>query len=166
MLMMPSRNHTEVQPIVGATEIVPGSCPYLVALAGPISCGASLGSPHAVLTAAHCLFNDQGIWTPPQGVVFNRHNTDEPAGEITINLANTEVGGDVVPHPRYNPNRNLDFDVAILFLPNAMNEIMPITLNLDPNIPAAQGDPLEVTGWGATSTGGDSSTVPLSVDLD
>ena len=145
---------------------MPGSRPYLVALEGPLICGASLISPRAVMTAAHCLFNE-GAWSPPRGVVFNRHRRDNPTGETFVALANTaQVGGDVIPHPSYNDRVGFDFDVAILFLPRAMNEIMPITLNRDPNLPAALDDPLEVTGWGRTIDGGEISNVPRTVDLD
>eukprot|EP00804_Cyclotella_cryptica_P002974 CCRYP_005993-RA/>CCRYP_005993-RA protein AED:0.43 eAED:0.44 QI:0/0/0/1/1/1/2/0/327 len=166
MLLIPPSNHTTGQPIVGGTEIVPGSRPYLVALRGPLGCGASLISPRAVMTAAHCLFNVRNVWSPPVGVVFNRHRRDDPSNEIFIAVANNaQVGGDVVPHPNYNPSR-FNFDVAIIFLPSAMNQIMPIALNRDPNVPAAPGDPLEVSGWGVTSTGGVASNVPLSVTLD
>eukprot|EP00804_Cyclotella_cryptica_P002977 CCRYP_005991-RA/>CCRYP_005991-RA protein AED:0.48 eAED:0.47 QI:0/0/0/1/1/1/2/0/323 len=167
MLVIPPSNHTTGQPIVGGTEIVPGSRPYLVALRGPFGCGASLISPRAVMTAAHCLFNDRNVWSPPVGVIFNRHRRDDPSNEIFIAVANNaQVGGDVVPHPNYNPRGDFNFDVAIIFLPSAMNQIMPITLNRDPNVPAAPGDPLEVSGWGDTRTGGDGSNVPLSVTLD
>jgi len=157
-------NDTTEQAIVGGVEIQPLSRPYLVALNGNLSCGASLISPHAVMTAAHCLFDDNN-WAPPEGVVFNRHNVTDPSGEINVTLTNTSrIGGDVVYHPNYT--RTADgFDVAIIFLPREMNEIAPITLNLDPKVPGAQDDPLEVAGWGDVAFGGDSSVVPLSVNL-
>eukprot|EP00804_Cyclotella_cryptica_P002989 CCRYP_005996-RA/>CCRYP_005996-RA protein AED:0.37 eAED:0.40 QI:0/0/0/1/1/1/2/0/329 len=166
-VVLPS-NHTTGQPIIGGNEIVPGSRPYLVALQGPLICGASLISPRAVMTAAHCLFNEQGGWSPPQGVVFNRHRRDDPTGETFVALANTaQVGGDVVPHPSYrDPANDFNFDVAILFLPSAMSGITPITLNRDPNLPAALDDPLEITGWGRTTDGGVISNVPRTVDLN
>jgi len=159
-----SLNHTTDQSIIGGTPTEQGSRPYLVAISG---CGASIISPRAVMTAANCLFHPEtGEWDPPKDVVLNRYDVNDPGGEITISLANTDqVGGDAVYHPRYNPNTH-DFDVAILFLPTSMSNITTITMNQDPNIPT-QGDPLEVAGWGATTNDDQSfSDVLLSVDLN
>ncbi|KAL7477420.1 hypothetical protein ACHAW6_003226 [Cyclotella cf. meneghiniana] len=164
-----SSHHTTEHSIVGGAEIPPLSRPYLVALEfeDQSRCAASLISTRAVMTAAHCLFSktNKTHWDPPQRVVFNRHNWSDTFGETALNLTNTsQVGGDVVYHPNFT-EVGRGFDVAILFLPREMNENPPITLNLDPNVPAAQDDPLEVTGWGYDKVGGPASDVPLSVNL-
>jgi hypothetical protein len=67
--------------IIGGKEIDPGSRPYLVSVGRGGEkgenqfCGGSVISKHAVLTAAHCLFDeDTGHWYPPQWVEFHRHD--------------------------------------------------------------------------------------------
>lgn len=72
------------------------------------------------------------FWDPPQSVVFNHHDSNDQTDETIINLANTEHSvGDAVYHPSYNSS-GVEFDVAILFLPQPMNEIMSISIILNP----------------------------------
>eukprot|EP00804_Cyclotella_cryptica_P010848 CCRYP_008784-RA/>CCRYP_008784-RA protein AED:0.04 eAED:0.04 QI:129/1/1/1/1/1/3/505/385 len=154
------------QSIIGGDEIDPHSRPYLVSVGSGESgyygqyCGGSLISPHAVLTSARCVVDTS--WTPPEWVEFNRHDLFDDTDVIRLSLSDlSQCDGDVVYHPEYDSS-TLDNDVAILFLPTAINDITPVTLNTNPNLPVV-GDPLDVAGWGATEYG--FPTVPNAVTL-
>eukprot|EP00804_Cyclotella_cryptica_P021629 CCRYP_020893-RA/>CCRYP_020893-RA protein AED:0.02 eAED:0.02 QI:69/1/0.66/1/1/1/3/181/450 len=159
------------QSIIDGDEIAPHSRPYLVSLGvGDSSyygqfCAGSLISPHAVMTAARCVYYGGIYWAPPEWVEFNRHNlTDfnEP-GVVRMKLNDTsQCDGDAIYHPNWNWTTS-DNDVAILFLPDAVRDITPVKLNDDPNIPIA-GSPLDVAGWGLTEFGFPS--VPSAVTLN
>lgn len=137
-------------PIVGGSDIIEGSRPYLVS-AGIRSwffdehvCGGSVISSRAVLTAAHCLWYD-GAWDPPQYVDFFRHSLKNDTGVVRMYLNTSECDGAIVYHPEYDSD--LNNDVAIIFLPEQIRNITPVFLNADNRVPAA-GDPLDVAGWG------------------
>ena len=56
----------------------------------------------------------------------------------------------VVRHPKYNiptTGNDYDNDVALIFLPTPAGDIVPISINLDANVPADD-DALDVAGWG------------------
>ncbi len=165
-----------IDTIVGGAEAEPGSRPYLVILGGGGSlvkrgfCGGSLISPRAVLTAAHCITQEKTtILDKAEWVDFNRHNVtkdakDEPGAVRIIVKESNQIQ---IPHPRYVP-ATVDFDVAVIILPRAMNDITPVTLNEDSSVPAA-GVPLDVAGWGQTQTpelGGVSSPVLKKTTLN
>jgi len=56
-------------------------------------------------------------------------------------------------------------DVAIVFLPTAITNVTPVTLNEDPNVPQP-GAPLDVSGWGRIDPLVQSSAVPRSATLN
>eukprot|EP00804_Cyclotella_cryptica_P004860 CCRYP_004938-RA/>CCRYP_004938-RA protein AED:0.09 eAED:0.08 QI:0/0/0/0.66/1/1/3/0/387 len=165
--MRDSNTNQPPQSIIGGSEFAPGSRPYLVSVGTGESgyygqfCGGSLISPHAVMTAAHCLFRPRNAglqWQPPEWVEFHRHDLFNDTGVVRMYLKDrSQCDGDIAYHPGfdyyfhpgtwYSP-----FDVAILFLPTAVNNITPVTLNENNKVPAS-GAPLDVSGWGYTEYG-------------
>jgi len=88
----------------------------------------------------------------------NRYNLTDDTDVTSFEMCPTEkgIGCDidthafVVRHEGFNlnfPDVFSDNDYALVFLPKAIDDIDPIKLNTNPNIPAA-GDTLEVSGWG------------------
>jgi hypothetical protein len=152
------KKNSPPQSIIGGDETEPHSRPYLVSVGTGQSgyygqyCGGTLISPHAVLTSARCtfgLFFTTPVWAPPEWVEFNRHDLFDDTDVTRLYISDrSQCDGDIVYHPEYDYN-NFDNDVAILFLPTAVDGITPVTLNTDPNLLAA-GDPLDVVGWGLT----------------
>ena len=59
----------------------------------------------------------------------------------------SQCDGDVIYHPYYN-DTSLEYDVAIVFLPEPVTDTMPVQLNEDANVPKDDAM-LDVAGWGA-----------------
>ena len=59
----------------------------------------------------------------------------------------SQCDGDVIYHPFYN-DTSLQYDVAIVFLPEPVTDTMPVQLNEDANVPKDDAM-LDVAGWGA-----------------
>jgi hypothetical protein len=140
--------------IVGGYEIEAGSRPYLVNLRKNNKlggCGASLISPHAVLTAAHCLVDGEGNEDDSQIYVdINLHSKDE----IEDGTSEWREIYDYKIHPEYNFEDGF-VDAAVMFFREEVTSVEPVILNEDPDVPA-DGDPLDVSGWGDTSGWGGS----------
>lgn len=140
---------------VGGRKIVGGEPtdidkhPWQVALQvktskGTFLCGGSIIAFKWVLTAAHCFSSS----TKPSSV------------RVKAGATNYQVGGNwtriemVVRHPRYNPKTEQN-DIALIKLKShPKGKLIPLA---NTRLKIQIGQPLEVTGWGATSEDGDAS---------
>ena len=148
--------------IVGGEPVGPLDRPWLVSIGWnqPQSefhytlCGGSLIAPSVILTAASCHYYN-GAWLGVNYVDVNTYDLEQIAGVVRMYVNSTENGTDVVIHPDYNQTsfEGIANDVSLIFLPMAVPDISPVTLNADKNVPLHAGDPLDVSGWGAFDIG-------------
>lgn len=140
----------ETPRVFGGRDAAPGSWPYQAALlqsgylnADPETqyyaqfCGGSVVAPDLVLTAAHCIADEDGRIMP--------------AAEVTVLLGATALTegtrhavAQVIMHPGYDPVR-LDNDIALLRLATP-TDVPPVRLADD----TPETGPVWVTGWGMT----------------
>ena len=84
--------------IIGGREVAPGEWPFVVRVDASRRCTGSLVAPNWVLTAAHCLVDDEGIVDEPGDVsVFLGYDWDKGVCENT-----REEIGRVIVHPDYD----------------------------------------------------------------
>ena len=147
--------------IVGGTPVNP-ACPdckyeFMVSLQGGWwgghFCGGSLVREDWVITAAHCV---QGESPSNIQVKIGLHNVNGTTGSEVRNV------DAIIIHPNYSSN-SLNNDYALLRLSSPSN-FEPIQLCTDT---AHDEEPVMSTtmGWGATSSGGNSSNILLEVDV-
>ncbi|XP_043975429.1 ST14 transmembrane serine protease matriptase a [Gambusia affinis] len=147
--------------IVGGQDAALGEFPWQVSLHyqpyGHV-CGASIISKTWLVTAAHCVQND------------NSHRFGEPAKwEVYLGLHDQRKIESyvvkrklkqIIPHPYYNPN-TFDNDIALMELDTPIeysDYIQPICLpTSDYKVPAGQN--VWITGWGATREGGTAAKI-------
>ncbi|XP_075972437.1 uncharacterized protein LOC142974159 [Anticarsia gemmatalis] len=145
--------------IVGGNETTIETYPYQAYLLlydgrNYYQCGGSIVSNNYIVTAAHCLTNIQRIY-------------------IRIGSTNSESGGrqyettSFASHPMYN-SRTSDFDVGVIRVSQGMQldganarAIKLVNSGYDP----AAGENLTMTGWGATSQNGNTSTTLMVVQV-
>ena len=149
--------------IVGGTPVSP-ACPnckydFMVSIQsdgwwGGHFCGGSLVREDWVVTAAHCV---QGESPSNLDVVIGLHNVNGTTGSQTRSV------DQIIIHPSYSGN-SLNNDYALLHLSSPITDFEPIKLCTDTN---HDEEPVMSTtmGWGATSSGGNSSNLLLEVDV-
>ena len=146
--------------IVGGEEVDP-ACPnckyeFMVSLryGGGHWCGGSLVREDWVITAAHCV---EGVSENNLQVKIGLHNVNSTSGAITRNV------DDIIVHPQYS-GWSLNNDYALLRLSSPVTTFEPIQLATDDS---HDEEPIMSTtmGWGATSSGGWSSTYLMEVDV-
>ena len=148
--------------IVGGTEVDPAcpDCkyPFMVSVQGTgywsgHFCGGSLVREDWVITAAHCVEDESAN---NLAVKIGLHYVTGTTGSETKGV------DQIIIHPDYIGN-SLDNDYALLHLTSS-SSFEPIQLVTDTN---HDEEPVMSTtmGWGATSSGGGSSSVLLEVDV-
>jgi secreted trypsin-like serine protease len=147
--------------IVGGQKAVPYSWPWLVSLQfdGNHFCGGTLIDEYHVLTAAHCL-QDQDMYNSRLTVVAGLYAQSQldPQRIQRKQIAN------IINHVGYDENTNKD-DIAIIRLTS------PVTLNSYVNFACLPGtDPainenVIVAGWGTTSFEGNLSDDLLQANV-
>ncbi|EAT48155.1 AAEL000760-PA [Aedes aegypti] len=131
-------------------------------------CGGALINTLYVLSAAHCIKNDQ----KPENLVLRLGEHDlssdpdcDSSGNCNNRVILANVSG-IIIHPNYRKERN---DVALLKLAKPIeysNYVLPICL---PVLPAHQEDfigrSVFAAGWGRNGTGEELSEVKMHVEL-
>ena len=159
--------------VVGGAPAAPGSVPWQVSLraAAGFSCGGALLSDRWVVTAAHCVVDEnaqakRGLF----GVTGPAPDPDPrlaplPAQNLTVRAGSTLAGSGgqergvaaVILHPAYDP-LTFDSDIALLLLSEPLTD--PAVRPLRPASPPAERDALasgvlaRLAGFGLTGNGG------------
>ena len=143
--------------IVGGTAVPNGKYPFMVALldkrkpGGAFQeqfCDGTLIDKDSVLTAAHCVFSNRGIFPSRMKlvVVVGRTALNQNRGQLrSVPLSHRFI------HPRYNGNKRGDvYDAAVLKLSPPVKGIKPIKLaTARQNDLEKPGRILTAAGWGS-----------------
>ncbi|XP_064291995.1 uncharacterized protein LOC135309703 [Plodia interpunctella] len=160
-----ARNHgRHIKPhdggkIVGGEEVTINEYPYQVYLLIQIginyyACGGSIISANYVLTAAHCLVGASRVY-------IRAGSTDSDSGGKMYSTSVYTI------HPQYNPQTS-DYDIAVIKLLRKMTLDGTTTKAVQLPSSDTQVVPREnviVTGWGATSEGGDTTNILNAVTV-
>jgi hypothetical protein len=147
--------------IVGGEAAAVGELPWQVAIyPGPYLCGGTLIDPQWVVTAAHCVVDNNGNPMAPStiDVVAGEYNRSQNDGTEQPRDVST-----VYVHPSYNPSTS-DSDIALLKLASPVTlgasvGVVPLASSPAHDALVAPGVSSLVSGWGATAEGGSSATI-------
>jgi len=138
--------------VVGGTLTRPNAFPSMVALT-PISedgrpialCGATIIDTRWVMTAAHCVVDENGKAANPTLLRIREGSSNWALGGRSLAVDK------VVPHPDYNPYNHAD-DIALLELAQPSNQPhQTIASKALRDRLARPGNQATVTGWGDTA---------------
>ncbi len=155
---IPTPDPDAPQAIVGGNQSLRGEYDWIVSLQIPRfghTCGGTLVSPTAVITAAHCV---EGSSASQYELIIGRE-------DLNRNDDGTEVGIEqIIVHPDYDSFSN-GADIAILLLEEPVpNE--PIDYLNQSNASLANAGVISTSlGWGATREGGSVVSFLREVDL-
>merc|ERR1719491_1501582 len=157
-------NPDDLQRVVGGDPSENGQFPYYVLMrdwGGFGFCGGSLIAPRVVLTAAHCL-PENNIGNVLTVGPTNRNNLDNGDFQAARNIKSQAA----VPHPNYN-DATMDNDFALVLLEEAylMDTTLELVLNDDATFPP-DGAELDVLGMGTLSSQGSLANILMDVTVE
>ena len=121
-------------------------------LKGCICFPHQIKSNHSYLFTTGCFTNNNGRKIKMDWIDLGRQQLSDNTGVVRIYPRMDDVWRHI--HYNYMTNEN---DMALIFL-NIRSEIEPVMLNEVSNTPETAGDPLEVSGWGATNPENDADS--------
>lgn len=140
--------HAQNSKIIGGTEAEQGQFPWMACmyLLGEPACGGVLVHPEWVLTAAHCLLDED------LEIFSMRINSIDAYGDLNPNGGAERDISEVHIHPEYNFDELIGqhVDLALFRLAEPVNDVTPITLptGLDIATLYESWSPVHVAGWG------------------
>lgn len=145
-----AENETISTRIVGGQQSTEGQWPWIVSVsAGGYACGGTLINSNTVLTAAHCLFdeNKNAISINDITVAVGEYDKTSQPATPRITILKKDI------HGSYNPDDNgSGNDIALLHLTTPVTGVTPIDL-LDVNSAnnaVNQESDVTTIGWGST----------------
>jgi len=142
-----SKNFTIKPRIINGTQVSQNdeTWRFIVAIKenGEQYCGGSLIAPNWILTAAHCLSDDNG-----NPLVPTMNDTVGTASYNLLNMVNKDVKRFIV-HPEFNIY-TMDNDIALIELDSKITNVTPIAY--DTKHPLTPSTQTKVAGWGNMRT--------------
>jgi len=148
-----------VSEIVGGTAVSSATTyPFIAYLSNTdgYACGATILSPRAIVTAAHCTFDESGNSLPASHFQIRVGSLTYASGGTVVKIAS------YVRNPNYNAG-TVDYDVVVMKLATALtfgSTISAATLVASGTDPAS-GTSETTIGWGLTSENGSSLSSSL-----